>query len=132
MRRRAFRPEPPGPLEDRSTPSGAAAAAAPAEPVVFSFRRLERVTAHIQYSFSFFTRFHQYSRLREELKSDVIPIPFARADGLAEVIDAVVDDLQDEFPSGSPRAVHRAQKEVIATMRVQLANRVRAGDVILR
>jgi len=102
-----------------------------AEPVVFPLRRYEMVVYRVQLSFSTFTRLRQESLLRDDLRSDVIPVPFARADGLVESIDGSVDRMQTKLAAGVPGAVRAAQREVIATIRADVGARVRAGDVVL-
>ncbi|WP_165253382.1 hypothetical protein [Paludisphaera soli] len=130
MRRRSFQPEAPGPLEERSWPSGVGRAAF--HPVVFSVRQYGLVTQRIRASFASFARFRQDDILREDLANVSMPIPFARADGLPEVIDETVDQMQRNLAAHVPFAVRTAQREFIATIRADVEARVRAGDVVLR
>jgi len=101
------------------------------EPVVFPLRRYEMVIQRVQLSFSTFTRLRQESLLRDDLRSDVIPVPFARADGLAESIDGSVDRMQSKLAAGVPGTVRAAEREVIATIHADLGARVRAEYVVL-
>src|SRR4051812_30772099 len=73
MRRRAYRPEVPGCLEDRALLSGVAGLSA--DPVVLPLRRLNRVAEHMRFSFGDFARFRVISLLRDELRNETMPIP---------------------------------------------------------
>lgn len=126
MRKRAYRPEVPAPLDDRSLMSGVA------EPVVLPLRQLRLATERVQLTFSAFTRNFTFSQLRDDLQSDVAVIPFGRADGLGSSIDRIVDGLQDDLQTLSPFAVRSAERRVLATIRGNIAIRVRAGDLVLR
>lgn len=130
MHRRAFRPDFSGGLEARSAPSSLAAPTG--DPVVFSQRQLAQVTGRVQISFAVFSRFRQVPRLRDELVGDTLPIPFRRADGLDESIERIVDRMEEGLTDRVPGAVRAAQHEVVMTIRVNVANRVRSGDVVLR
>ena len=92
MRRRAFRPEVPGRLEDRSLLSGVAGL--PGGPVVLSIPQLNQQIEHMQSSFAYFSRYREIPHLLNELHDDAEMIPFSRADGLDESIDDIVERIK--------------------------------------
>lgn len=130
MRRRAFRPEAPAALDDRSLMSGVVGPSA--GPVVLPIRQLRLVVDRVQLTFSAFTRNSTFSQLREDLLSDVAAVPFGRADGLEASVDRIVVGLHDDLQDRAPFAVRSAERRMIATIRQDVAIRVRAGDLILR
>ncbi len=129
MRRQAFRPVFSGALEDRSSPS--ALAAPVAEPVSFSIRQVNQVTDRVQIAFSVFGRFRQISQVRDDVGLDVAPIPFSRVDGLQESVDRILDQMEEQLAHRTPGAIGAARREVVVAIRASVANRVRAGDVVL-
>ncbi len=130
MRTRAYRPEIPGCLEDRSLLSGVAGPSA--DPVVFSRHRLSFIVQHIQQGFDLFARYHDISQVRSEIDDVVVMLPFGRADGIRGSLDRVVARMQREIRAHVPGAFHRARIDVTNVIRADVEARVRAGDLIVR
>jgi len=130
MRTRAYRPEVPGCLEDRSLLSGVAGPSA--DPVIFSRHRLSFIVEHIQGGFDLFARYRDISQLHSEIDDVVVMIPFGRADGVRGSINRIVTRMQNEISAHVPHAFRRARIDVNATIRADVEARVRAGDVVLR
>jgi hypothetical protein len=130
MRTRAYRPEVPVCLEDRSLLSGVAGPSA--DPVIFSRHRLSFIVQHIQQGFDLFARDRDVSHLRSEIDDVVVMIPFGRADGVRGSLDRVVNRMQREISAHIPLAFRRARIDVNAVIRAQVEARVRAGDLVVR
>jgi hypothetical protein len=130
MRTRAYRPEVPGCLEDRTLLSGVAGLSA--DPVVLTHRRLNFVIERIGQGFELGARYGDVIHLRNEIDDVVVLIPFERVDGLDATIDRIVNRMQHDLAAHVPHAVRTAFNDVIAATRAEVAARVRAGDVVLR
>ena len=129
MRTRAYRPEVPGCLEDRSLLSGVAGPSA--DPVVFSRHRLSFIVDHIQNGFALFARYRDISQLYSEVDDVVVMVPFGRADGLRGSIDRIVSRMQRDLSAHVPHAFRRARIDVNATIRADVEARVQAGDLVV-
>lgn len=130
MRARAFRPEVPDCLEERSLLSGAAGQSA--DPVVLSNRRLIKVEQQMVLSFHLFSRDRYVPGLLDSLHDSAVMIPFGRVDGLGVTINRTVDRMHRDLAAGVPDAIRLAGHDVIAAVRAEVAARVRAGDVVVR
>jgi hypothetical protein len=130
MRTRAYRPEFPACLEDRSLLS--AAAGLPADPVVLPLRRFNFVVVHIRQSFDLFRRYRDVIQLRDEVDDVVAQIPFERVDGLGDSIDRIVNGMRHDLSAHVPHAIRSAQDDVLAATRAEVLARARAGDVVVR
>jgi hypothetical protein len=130
MRTRAYRPEAPCCLEDRSLLSGVAGH--PVDPFVFSRRQFNVFAEHVRIGFDLFARYREVSQLHEEIDTVIVLIPFARVDGLEVSIDRIVDRMRHDLSAGVPHAIRSALKDVIAVTHADVQARVRAGDVVLR
>jgi len=135
MRSRAFRPEIPGCLEDRSLLS--AVAGLSTAPVVFSHRRSEKVDEHIRTAFLMFSRDHDVHRLLREVHDVAVMIPFGRVDGLGASIRRIVKGMQNNLSVDVPPAVRSVVitstlNDVIAATRAEVEARVQTGDVVVR
>ena len=130
MRRRAFRPEVPGRLEDRSLLSGVAGL--PGGPVVLSIPQLNQQIEHMQSSFAYFSRYREIPHLLNELHDDAEMIPFSRADGLDESIDDIVERMQEGLAARAPHPVRSARNELMIVIRSNIMARIRAGDAVPR
>jgi hypothetical protein len=130
MRTRAYRPEVPGCLEDRSLLSGVAGPSA--DPVVFSRHRLSFIVGHMQQGFDLLARYRAVSLLHNEIDDVVVMIPFGRVDGLRGSIDRIVTRMQNEFAAHVPHAFRRARIDVNAVIRADVEARVQAGDLVVR
>jgi hypothetical protein len=134
MRTRAYRPEVPGCLEDRSLLSGAAGLSA--DPVVLSRLRLNKVAEHVRASFLTFARdakvFHEVSHLGDDIYDAVVVIPFGRVDGLGVSINRILSRMQHDLSAHVPHAITSARDDVLAVIRADVEARVRAGDVVVR
>ena len=130
MRTRAYRPEVPGCLEDRSLLSGVAGPSA--DPVIFSRHRLSFIVEHIQGGFDLFARYRDISQLHSEIDDVVVMIPFGRADGVRGSINRIVTRMQNEISAHVPHAFRRARIDVNAAIRADVEARVRAGELVVR
>ena len=130
MRTRAYRPEVPGHLEDRSLLSGVAGPSA--DPVVFSRHRLSFIVQHMQQGFDLYARYRDVSLIHNEVDDVVVMLPFGRADGVRGSIDRIITRMQREIAAHVPGAFHRARVDVTATIRRDVEARVRAGDLVVR
>jgi hypothetical protein len=130
MRTRAYRPEAPARLEDRSLLSGVAGPSA--DPVIFSRHRLSFIVDGIQGGFDLFARNRDVSQLHDAIDNFVVMIPFGRVDGVRGSIDRIVTRMQDDFSARVPHAFRRARIDVNAVIRADVEARVRAGDLVVR
>ena len=131
MRTRAYRPEVPVCLEDRSLLSGVAGLSA--DPVVLPQRRFNFVGEHMQQGFVLFARDRDVIQLRGEIIDDVaVMIPFGRVDGLGVSINRIVNRMQHDLSAHVPHAIRSALNDVIAVTRADVKARVQAGDVVVR
>jgi hypothetical protein len=130
MRTRAFRPEVPNCLEERSLLSGVARLSA--HPVVLTHRRLGKVVEQTHVAFLLFARDVEVNHLGDELYDLMVMIPFGRVDGLGVEINRILDRMNHDVSARVPHAVISAQHDVLAATRAQVQARVRAGDVVVR
>ena len=130
MRTRAYRPEVPGRLEDRSLLSGVAGPSA--DPVVFSRHRLSFIVQHMQQGFDLFARYRDVSQIRSEVDDVVVMLPFGRVDVIRGSLDRIVARMKNEISAHVPHAFRRARIDVNAAIRADVEARVRAGDLIVR
>jgi hypothetical protein len=130
MRTRAYRPEVPGYLEDRSLLSGVAGPSA--DPVIFSRHRLSFIVEHIQLGFDEYARTRDPILLHDEIDDVIVMIPFGRVDGLTGSIDRILTRMRDEFSAHVPHAFRQARIDVDAAIRADVEARVRAGDLVVR
>jgi hypothetical protein len=130
MRTRAYRPEVPGCLEDRSLLSGVAGLSA--EPGVLTRRRFNTVAEQIQLGFQLFARDRVVSHLGDEIYDVAVLIPFGRVDGLGVSINRILNRMQHDLSAHVPHALRSARNDVLAVTRADVEARVQAGDVVLR
>ena len=130
MRTRAYRPEVPSCLEDRSLLSGVAGSSA--DPVVFSRHRLSFIVQHMQQGFDLFARYRAVSQIYSEVDDVVVMLPFGRADGVRGSIDRILTRMQNDFSAHVPHAFRRARIDVNAVIRADVEARVQAGDLVVR
>ena len=130
MRTRAYRPEVPVRLEDRSLLSGVAGPSA--DPVIFSRHRLSFIVQHMQNGFDLFARYRDISQLHSEIDDVVVMLPFGRVDGIRVSIDRIVARMQRDFRAHVPHAFRRARIDVNAVIRADVEARVQAGDLVVR
>jgi hypothetical protein len=129
MRTRAYRPEVPICLEDRSLLSGVAGLSA--HPVVFSQRRFIFILQHMRSGFDLFARYRDLSQIPSEVNDVIVMIPFGRADGLGVSINRIVNRMKHDLSAHVPHAIRSALNDVLAVTRADVEARVRAGDVIV-
>lgn len=129
MRRRAYRPERPGCLENRSLLSGLAGASA--DPVVISRRQIVAIAQQLAATFAGFDRDPVIPDLRGDLYNIYVAIPFAQADGLGKKVNAIVTNMVNNLDAHVPHAVITAQTEVLDAAHAELKARVQAGDVVV-
>lgn len=131
MRKRAYRPEVSGYLEDRTMLSHVAVV--PGHPVVLLNRNLSRVFQQMKTEFFIFARGHAVAidALRDDLRDVAVIIPFGQGDGLGVTINHILDRMEQNLSARIPRAVASARDAVIAATRAEVLARVRAGDVVV-
>lgn len=130
MRTRAYRPEVPGCLEDRSLLS--AVAGLSADPVVITHNRIITITEQVGLAFQLFHHDRDVAHLRDEIYDVAVIIPFGRVDGLGLSINRIVNRMQRGLSAHVPHAIGLARNAVIAAMRAEVEARVQAGDVVVR
>jgi hypothetical protein len=130
MRTRAYRPEAPGCLEERSLLSGVAGPSA--NPIVFTRREFNYVPEQIQEAFHFYRQGSGISELHDEINEAVVAVPFGRQDGLAASINSILDTLQHEMHAKVRTAVSTAHNEVLAVTRAAMQAQAQAGNVVVR
>ncbi len=130
MRTRAYRPEAPGCLEDRSLLSGAAGPSA--DPIVFTRRQFNNVPAQIQDAFYLFRQGGGIPELHDEINEAVVAVPFGRQAGLAASINRTLNTLRQDMHAKVPQAVSIAHNEVIAATRAAMQAQAQAGNVVVR
>lgn len=130
MRTRAYRPEAPGCLENRSLLSGAVGT--PADPYVLSGRLFNGLVDEIRRDFERFAGgAHNTRRLRIELQDVAVLIPFGRVDGLGVSINRILVKMRQNIAAGAPHPVDSASNAVIAVTRAVVVARVQDGDVVM-
>ena len=130
MRTRAYRPEAPVCLEDRSLLS--AAAGLSADPVVLPHPRFSFILERLREDFELFGRYRNVPFLRDEISDVIGGIPFERVDGLGVSIDRIVNRMRHDLSAHVPHAIRSALNDVIAVTRAEVEVRVRSGDVVVR
>jgi hypothetical protein len=130
MRTRAYRPEVPGCLEDRSLLSSVAGRSA--DPIVFTRREFNLIPEQIQSAFQFTRRNGDIPHLHDEILDAVVNIPFGRVDGLAVSINGILDKMQHNLSAKVPHAISSARNDVIAVTRADVEARAQAGDIVVR
>ena len=130
MRTRAYRPEVPGCLEDRSLLSSVAGRSA--DPIVFTRREFNMIPEQIQSAFQFSRRNGDIPHLHDEILGAVVNIPFGRVDGLAVSINGILDKMQHDLSAKVPHAISSARNDVIAVTRADVEARAHAGDIVVR
>jgi hypothetical protein len=130
MRTRAYQPEVPTRLEDRSLLSGVARVSG--HPVVLSHRKFTLVAEHMSMGFDVFTRYRDLSQLHNEIDDVVLLIPFERVDGLRVSINRIVSRMQHDLSAHVPHAIRSAKTDVLGVTRAEVVARVQTGDVVMR
>jgi hypothetical protein len=131
MRTRAYRPEVPGCLENRSLLSGVAGVSA--DPVILLQFKLNKVAELTRdYFVTFGERDRSVADLRVALIDVIVMIPFERVDGLGASINGILGRMQKDLSANVPDAVRTAGNDVIAATRAEVEARVQAGDVVVR
>jgi hypothetical protein len=130
MRTRAFRPDVPGCLENRSLLSGVAGASA--DPTVLTRREFNQVPEQIRAAFQQFRRGFGIEELHDEILNAVVTIPYGKADGLGASITRILRTMQREIHAKDPQAINSASDEVIAVTRADVQALAQAGKIVVR
>ncbi len=130
MRKRAYCPEVPGCLENRSLLSGVAGLSA--HPIVLTRRQFNQVPERIQTAFHLFRQGNGISHLHDDILSAVAIIPFGRVDGLGASINGILGRMQHDMRAGVHGAVSTARNDLIAAVRADVQARAQAGDIVVR
>lgn len=108
MRKRAYCPEVPGCLENRSLLSGVAGLSA--HPIVLTRRQFNQVPERIQTAFHLFRQGNGISHLHDDILSAVAIIPFGRVDGLGASINGILGRMQHDMRRSPRRRQHGPQR----------------------
>ena len=130
MRKRAYRPEVPGCLENRSLLSGVAGLSA--HPIVLTRRQFNQVPERIQLAFHLFRQGNGVAHLHGDILSAVAIIPFGRVDGLGASINGILSRMHRDMRTGVHGAVSTAHNDVIAVVRADVQARAQSGDIVVR
>jgi hypothetical protein len=130
MRMRAYRPEVPGCLEDRSLLSSVTGLSA--DPIVLTRSEFNLIPEEIQEAFQSSRRNGGFPHLHEEILDAVVNIPFGRVDGLAVSINGILNRMQHDISAKVPHAISSARNDVIAVTRADVEARAQAGDIVVR
>ncbi|WP_422929086.1 hypothetical protein [Singulisphaera sp. PoT] len=130
MRTRAYRPEAPRSLEDRSLLSGFGGPAA--DPVVMTSRQLDTILEQVRLNFQLYAENGNVPRLREQLQIAVKNVPFGRIDGLGISFNAIVQRMRRELNARQLfHPVAQASNRAVAAVNVEVQNRVASGDLVV-
>jgi hypothetical protein len=130
MRTRAYRPEVPGCLEDRSLLSSVAGLSA--DPIVLTRREFNMIPEQIQAAFQYSRRNGDIPHLHDEILDAVVNIPFGRVDGLAVSINGILNRMQHDISGKVPHAISSARNDVIAVTYADVQALAQAGDIVVR
>jgi hypothetical protein len=130
MRKRAYRPEVPRCLENRSLLSGVAGLSP--NPIVITRRELNRVPERVQSAFVAFRQGSGISPLHAEIFDALAIIPFVHTDGLVTSINGVLKTLKHDQRARVPGAVNSAQNQVLAAIRADVQALAQRGDIVVR
>ena len=126
IRKRAFVPDPLGPLEARNLLSGGAK---PHLPVAFSGVAFNTSNVRIQGYFQQYALGGNFQLLRTQLASSSAAIPFGRQDGLGTKTNAILDQMRQDQANGVPGAILNAYKQVEAGIKADVNARIADGSV---
>ncbi len=130
MRMRAYRPEVPGYLENRSLLSSVAGLSV--DPMVLTRREFNLIPEQIQAAFQMSRRDGDFPHLHDDILDAVVNIPFGRVDGLAVSINGILNRMKHDLSAKIPHALSSARNDVIAVTRADVEARVQAGDLVVR
>src|ERR1700733_4642909 len=129
MRTRAYRPEVPGCLENRSLLSGVAGTSA--DPTVLTRREFNLVPEEIRSAFQEYRQGFGIEELHNEILDAVAPIPYGQADGLGSSITRILKTLQRDIHAKDPQAINSAVNAVIAVTRADVQALAQAGRIVV-
>ena len=130
MRTRAYRPEAPACLEDRSLLSSVGGMSA--DPIVLTRREFNMIPEQIQAAFQSARRNGGIAELHDEILDAVGNIPFGRVDGLGVAITGILNKMRHDLSAKVPNAISSARNDVIAVTRADVEARAQAGDIVVR
>jgi hypothetical protein len=130
MRKRAYQPEVPCCLENRSLLSGGAGLSP--HPTVLTRREFNFVPEQVQNSFLEFRQRNGISSLHDDIFTAIAIIPFVHADGLVTSINGILKTLKRDQRAKVPGAVSLALNEVLAAIRAHVQALAQRGDVVVR
>jgi hypothetical protein len=130
MRERAYRPEVPCCLENRSLLSSVPGPSP--NPTVITRREFNRIPEQVQLAFVGFRQGNGISPLHDDIFTAMAIIPFAHADGLVTAINGILKTLKHEHRAKGPAAVTSAHNEVLAAIRADMQSLAQRGDVVVR
>jgi hypothetical protein len=130
MRTRAYRPEVPGCLENRSLLSGAAGMSA--DPIVLTRREFNIVPEEIRSAFQDYRKGFGIEELHNDILDAVAPIPYGLADGLGSSITRILKTMQQDIHAKDPQAINSAVTAVIAVTRADVQALAQAGNIVVR
>lgn len=130
MRKRAFQPEAPACLEERSLLSGVGRP--PGDPFVLSGYRYDNAIDQIRLNFQRFDKTRDSLQLVRTLRDLQVLIPFGQVDGLGAEINRIMKTMRRNLLFRVPDAIHTARTDVIAAVKAEVQARVDSGDVVVR
>jgi hypothetical protein len=130
MRTRAYRPEVPGCLENRSLLSGVAGMSA--DPIVLTRREFNLVPEEIRSAFEDYRQGFGIEKLHNDILDAVAPIPYAQADGLGSSITRILKTMQRDIHAKDPQAINSAVNAVTAVTRADVQAFAQAGKIVVR
>jgi hypothetical protein len=126
MRTRAYRPEVPGCLENRSLLAGVAGMSA--DPIVLTRREFNLVPEEIRSAFEDYRQGFGIEKLHNDILDAVAPIPYAQADGLGSSITRILKTMQRDIHAKDPQAINA----VTAVTRADVQALAQAGNIVVR
>jgi hypothetical protein len=126
MRRRAFKPEALGELEDRVVPSGP-----PRGPVVLSGLHFNTALDLVKRDFELYAMSGDFERLRAMLSQHTSGLPFHRVDAIGRTINAILAQMQSDLAAEVPRAIAMAHGKVADSIRADVQARIDNGTIVV-
>ncbi len=130
MRKRAYRPEVPCALENRSLLSGVSGLSP--NLTVITRREFNRVPERVQLAFVAFRHGNGISLLHADIFDGLAIIPFVHTDGLVTSINGILKTLKHDQRARVPGAVNSAQNQVLAAIRADAQALAQRGDIVVR
>ena len=129
MRKKLFKPEALGSLEDRKLLSGAAHVAR--GPVGLSGPGFNLANVRMQGFFEQYAQGGNFQLLRTQIASLSAAIPYHVVDGLGPKTNAILNQMRTDQANGVPGAILNAYKQVSAGLKADVDARIANGTVFI-